>query len=97
MCVFSIGNSARIFFNNPTIVSKILGIPKYIIQDLGTIWKTLASGFPIDAEKFGNFCDKFVQKFQNDESVCWFFFSPTIHKILFHGKLAIEYFPGMSS
>ena len=64
-----------------------------MVEDLGTIWRTLTSGFSIDAEKFGNFCQNFVKKFQNDVGVNWYLFSPTIHKVLFHGKQAIEHFP----
>ena len=74
-------------------MAEILGIPQYVIEDLGIVWRTLASGMSIDPEKFGTFCDNFVEKFQKDTEVHWYLFSPTIHKVLFHGKQAIEYFP----
>ena len=55
-------------------------IPTYVIEDLGTIWKTLTSGCAIDPDKFGKFCDNFVKKFQKDKRVNFYLFSPTIHK-----------------
>ena len=64
----------------------MLEIPQYVIEDLGTIWRTLTSGLSIDSIKLGNFCDSFVKKFLKDKSVNFYLFSPTIHKILFHGK-----------
>ena len=64
----------------------MLEIPQFVIEDLGTIWKTLTSGVSIDSVKFGNFCDNFVKKFLKDKRVNFYLFSPTIHKILCHGK-----------
>ena len=75
-----LGNSARKFFKNAKEVSEILGIPEYFIVDIGHIWIALVSGLPIDAEKFGNFCDEFIQKFKNDPSINFYQFSPTLHK-----------------
>ena len=67
-------------------MAEILGIPQYIIEDLGTVWRTLACGMPIDSVKFGKFCSNFVEKFENDENVNFYLFSPTIHKVLYHGQ-----------
>ena len=47
----------------------------------------------INASEFGNFCDSFIEKFQNDDSINFYDFSPTLHKVLWHGKEAIEFFP----
>ena len=68
----------------------MLEIPKYVIEDLGNIWKTLTSGFAIDSVKFGKYCDNFVKKFLKDKCVKFYLFSPTIHKVLFHGKGGIH-------
>ena len=65
----------------------------YIIQDIETIWKTLSSGYAIIPSEFGDFCDSFMEKFNNDVRVNWYEFSPTLHKILVHGRECIEFFP----
>ena len=53
----------------------------------------IRSGLSVDPIEFGKFCDDFVQKFKNDPSLNWYQFSPTLHKVLWHGKEAIEFFP----
>ena len=83
-----LGNTARRFFKNAKIISKIINVPEEIISGIGTIWSTLTCGLPIDATKFGDFCEKFVEKYDTS-SVNWYQFSPTIHK----GGCHILYFP----
>ena len=75
-----LGNSARKFFDNAKEVAEILELPEYFIADIGTIWLALRSGLPIDPVEFGKFCDDFVQKFKNDDSINFYQFSPTLHK-----------------
>ena len=74
------GNTARKFFQNATKVAELLQIPAFVIEDLGTIWTTLCSGEPIDSDKFGSFCDKFIVKFKKHPHVNFYQWSPTLHK-----------------
>ena len=76
------GNTARTIFKNAKKVSEILGIPSFVIEDIGTIWTTLCCGEPINSEAFGQFCDNFMLKFKNNPTVSFYQFSPTLHKIL---------------
>ena len=87
------GNGARKFFDNYDKVAEILEIPQFLVKDLGTIWRILVQSCSIDAEKFGHTCDLFIERFKFDASINWYEFSPTIHKILVHGRQCIEYFP----
>ena len=68
---FTTGNCARIFFENYEKVAKILQLPEFLIKDLGIMWETIRSGLPIDADKFGDFCDLFVTKFNADPLINW--------------------------
>ena len=45
-------------------MAKILNVPEFLVKDLGTIWFTLTSDCTIDSEKFGDFCNLFVEKFK---------------------------------
>ena len=85
------GNTARIFFKNAKKIAEILEIPAFVIEDIGTIWTTLCCGEPIDSVAFGQFCDNYVSKFKNHPTVSFYQFSPTLHKILFHGKNSDEF------
>ena len=80
------GNSARTFFRNAERVAELLEVPLFLIKDIGTMWTTICSGFAIDVDKFARFCDNFVTKFRNDNSINFYQFSPTLHKILCHTK-----------
>ena len=81
---------ARIFFkkSNAAEVAKILGVPIRIILDIGTMWTTLASGMPVDAEKFDIFCKNFKDYF-NQSSVRWYHFREELNwcKNIFHSKV----------
>ena len=86
------GNTARRFFEKPKEVAKILGVPEDLIRGIAKIWTTLKSGHIINAEEFGQQCDEWVEKYKNS-TISWYKMSPSLHKILKHGKAVIEYFP----
>ena len=46
----------------------------------------------IDPEAFGKFSKDFVEKCRNDPLVNWYHWSPTLHKVLWHGEAVIAYF-----
>ena len=41
---------------------------------------------------FGEFCENWMEFYENSD-VNWYLLSPTIHKVLKHGKEVIEHFP----
>ena len=85
-------NTARAIFENSKIASEILGIEEDLIEGLGDIWTLINLGIPINPEMFGNFCKKWVELYKNS-SISWFWITPTLHKILYHGQSVIEHFP----
>ena len=86
------GNTARKFFENPKIVSKILNVPEDLVRGIAKIWTTLKSGHMIDPEDFGKQCDDWVKKYKASH-ISWYKLSPSVHKVVKHGKAIIEYFP----
>jgi len=51
------GNMARWFFANPKISSKITGIDETLINRFAVILKIISSGFAINEQKFGKYCN----------------------------------------
>ena len=68
-------------------------MPEFLIRDLGIMWETVRSSLPIDADKFGDFCDLFTVRFNADPLINWYEFSPTLHKIIVHGRECMKFFP----
>ena len=83
---------ARRFFENPKFVAKTLGVPEDLVRGIAKIWTTLKSGHIINAADFGKMCDEWMENYKTS-SISWFKLSPSLHKILKHGKEVIEYFP----
>lgn len=85
------GNTARRVFateENRRIFSEILGIAKWLVDDLHTILVVINSGLPIDAEKFGSYCKSVAYKYVLEYD--WHPMTVTLHKILMHGQSIIE-------
>ena len=57
----------RKFFKHYEKVAGYLGVPTWLIKDLGTIWTTLKSGLIIDTDKFAEFCNEFRKKFESSQ------------------------------
>ena len=87
-----IRNTARTFFANPKIVAKILDVPEELIKGIANIWMTLKSGHMINPVDFGKQCDEWVELYKASK-ISWYKMSPSIHKVLKHGKAVIEHFP----
>ena len=85
------GNVARKAFENPVIFGRIIGVSPMLISNIFVIWRTLASHSKINTEKFGNFCKETLEIYISE--VGWFNISPTIHKILVHGRHIVEACP----
>ena len=68
-----------------------MGVPEKLVENLGTIWGAMASGFAIDLDKFELLCQE--TKVLYFSSVGWYAMPSTLHKILEHGRQIIEECP----
>lgn len=84
------GNTARTVLSDKhrENFANILGIEKWLLDDLHTVLVVLSSGLPIDSEKYDNFCKKLAQNYVN--SYNWLPMTVTIHKLLTHGAAIIR-------
>jgi len=82
------GNTARKFFNNPELSSKITGLDEDLIERCAAILQALSSGYKINVEKFRTFALQIAVDLTRTYS--WYYLSPTVHKILIHGPSIIE-------
>lgn len=73
---------------NRQTFADILGIEKWLVDDLHTILVALSSGLDIDSQKFKVFCHDLAVKYVKQYN--WFYMSVTVHKILIHGANIIE-------
>lgn len=78
------GNTARRFFDNPDLSSKITGIDINIIKRFKVILSTISSGFPIDVNLFQQYCLETARKYV--EVYPWYKMPTTVHKILLHSS-----------
>jgi ABC-type multidrug transport system fused ATPase/permease subunit len=79
------GNTARRCFDDHEFFAKQCNVP----MDLVFIGIVLASGLPIDPDKFSEFCKK-TQNIYFD-NVSWYRPSASLHKILEHTDLVLRY------
>jgi hypothetical protein len=88
------GNVVRKAFSNPSITASILGISEDLVENLSTIWSTLASGYAIDSKKFGKLCKETHEMYFDEKNgTHWHNITPTLHKVLVHGQQLVEYCP----
>lgn len=84
------GNTARCFFANPNISSNITGIDKDLIERFSIILKTLNSAYRVNSAKFGQYAKETAMKYVEHSN--WYPMTPTVHKVLVHGKDIIDNF-----
>lgn len=82
------GNTARRFFEDPETTSEITGLDKNLIRRFKIILSVINCKKPINAEKFKSFTDE-------TQTLIWTLYpwkpiTPTVHKVLSHGKDIIE-------
>lgn len=82
------GNTARKFFGNPLLSSEITGVDIEIIERFAIILQVISSTEEIDIQKFGEYTNITAQLLI--EKYPWYPMSPTVHKILVHGKAIIQ-------
>ena len=83
------GNTARKFFSNPSLASEITGIDEDLITRCATILQALASGYPININKFETYALDTAKKLINIYP--WYCLPATVHKILIHGPMVIKH------
>ena len=99
------GNTARRCFENAAIFANACGIPVEMVCLLRTLWLAMKSKLPIDADKFQEVGDRFMELYFNefytdDLRKTWYHMCPTVHRPAVHGKQMIEFFnipPGFLS
>lgn len=77
------GNTARKFFENPSVVSAITGFNKELIERFSVIQTALASGKEVDANKFRVYALETAQMFE--DKYPWYYMPASVHFILIHG------------
>lgn len=82
------GNTARRVFENWEKSAAILELDPDLIRRLAVITSVLNSGLDIDAEKYDTYAMDTAKLWV--ELYPWYYMTPTIHKILVHGKQIIE-------
>lgn len=75
------GNTARRFFENVEIVAEITGVEAKLIRRFKIVIEVITSGYSIDTEQFSSYAMETARMHV----------SPTVHKILMHGKSVIEH------
>ena len=84
------GNTARKFFNNPEISSKITGIDVDLINNFSLILRVVASGKEINNSSFRHLLQITRQQYLSLYS--WYYMPRSVHKLLVHGADIISYF-----
>lgn len=82
------GNTARRFFRDPDMTSKITDVDKVLIQRFGIILQTLACGRKINTIKFENYASERAELYI--KLYPWYYMPASVHKILFHGSKIID-------
>lgn len=83
------GNSARRFFEDPVSTSKITGLDEHLLRRFKVILAVINSKKMINSTKF--------EAYSNDtknilsDLYSWKALTPTVHKVLHHGKEIVEY------
>lgn len=83
------GNTARRFFSDPQLASRITNVDKNLINRFATISNVLASGFEINYVTFEQFCTETAEYYV--QCYLWYYMPPTIHKILVHGSSVAKF------
>ncbi|CAH0381175.1 unnamed protein product [Bemisia tabaci] len=82
------GNTARRFFKNPPVSSKITQIVPGLIHRFHLILAVLASGYAIKYDVFKEYSKETAEFYV--EIYPWYPMSPTAHKVLIHGAEIVK-------
>ena len=82
------GNTARVFFSQGSLASRITGVDCDIISRLNTILQALSSGFEIEVEKFSKYSRETAEMLIAHYP--WYPIPPAVHRVLLHGSETIK-------
>lgn len=82
------GNTARRFFENAEITSKITHIDINIIKKFSVILEVISSYYNINTKLFTNYCLETARLLV--KTFPWYYITPTVHLILIHGPDVIK-------
>ena len=85
------GNVVRKAFKNAQTTARICGVSTILVSNLSTIWGTLSGGKYINPMQFDQYCKNTLQQYMIDAG--WYSLSPTLHRVLVHGKDIIKAIP----
>lgn len=83
------GNTARRFFQQPTLASEITGVDEDLIKRFGVILRTMGCGFAISVEEFRKYAMDTANLYVKLYS--WYYMPSSVHKILIHGADIIKH------
>jgi hypothetical protein len=85
------GNTARRFFDDISLTSKILNIDEQFIFSCKVILQTMSCGFAVNIENFKMYCLNIAKKYV--ELYSWYPMPTSVHIVLIHGAEIIERAP----
>lgn len=77
------GNTARLFFRNPELASKITGINEEFIRRMSVVLITISCGFEVDSTLFKSYCIDTAKIYIS--LYPWYYMPQSLHKVLLHG------------
>lgn len=85
------GNTARRFFKNLKLSAEITNIDQQLIIKFSIILRVLSSGYKINLDKFRQLLLTETRELYIN-LYSWFYMPSSIHKVLVHGAMVIEFF-----
>ena len=85
------GNLVRKAFINAEVTARICGVSTVLVSNLDTIRRAFSSGHPIDSEELHKICQETLIQYKLDAG--WYSLSPTLHRVLVHGKEIVQATP----
>lgn len=82
------GNTARRFFENPSVTAEITGLDEIIIRKFSILLQAIACGEEIDPDKFDIFAKDLAKLVIKKYG--WYYMPASVHKILCHGANIIR-------
>ena len=85
------GNTARRFFEKSSVSAEILGVEVELLNRAHIIMQVLSCGFAVNVDLFQNYCIETARLLV--KTYPWYYMPTSIHEILIHGYLVIEWAP----
>lgn len=82
------GNTARRFFQQPSLAAEITGVNEELVKRFAIILQTLSCGRHINIGKFESFAYETAQLFVTEYK--WYYMPASVHKVLLHGSSVIK-------